>query len=199
MSMIGFPLLLIPLAIVNILAFLMPGVSLSAPIYAVPLSSGTSWSITIGDALIALGMLLLFFEVRKTMRPRGKYLTDHLLSFLVLAGAVAEFVMLPQFGNSTFFLLTVLAFVDFINAIAIRLRLRGVYATPRAEARTGQPARAEPTLTPAPAPQPAPVHEAVLDLDHPIDPAHTSGLGEPSAAAANTDHVADDQHSEPRV
>jgi hypothetical protein len=194
MSMIGFPLLLIPLVIVNIIAFLMPGVSLGASIYAVPLTSGVSWPITIGDALVALGMLLLFFEILKTIRPRGKYLTDHLLSFVVLAGAAAELVMLPQFGNSTFFLLTVLAFIDFINAIAIRFRVRGLSAS-RAEARTGQSPRAEPTLAPAPAPQAAPTHRPVLELDHADHPAHPSEHDEPMAA---TD-VAHHQHSEPRA
>src|SRR5436305_4802804 len=149
MSMFGFPLRLIPLAVVNIIAFLMPGVSLGAPIYTAPLASGVSWTITFSDALLAFSMLLLFFEAAKTVRPNGKYLTDHLLSFLVFGGATAEFVMLPQFGNSTFFLLTVLAFVDFISGVTLRVRLRRLLgARTRAAA---EPPRAEPRLEPAPA------------------------------------------------
>ncbi len=152
MSMFGFPLLLIPLAVVNIIAFLMPTVSLSAPIYTVPLTSGVSWTITFSDALVAFGMLLLFFEAAKTVRPHGKYLTDHLLSFLVFGGATAEFVMLPQFGNSTFFLLTVLAFVDFVSGVTLHVRLRRMVGA-RARAAVA-PQRAEPTLASAPAKAP---------------------------------------------
>ena len=37
MSMVGFPLLLIPLAIYNIIAFLMRDVSFAAPLFALPL------------------------------------------------------------------------------------------------------------------------------------------------------------------
>ena len=148
MSMFGFPLLLIPLAVVNIIAFLMPGVSLSAPMYTVPLTSGVSWTITFSDALLAFGMLLLFFEAAKTVRPNGKYLTDHLLSFLVFGGATAEFVMLPQFGNSTFFLLTVLAFVDFVSGITLHVRLRRLVGV-RTRAAVA-PQRPEPTISPAP-------------------------------------------------
>src|SRR5205085_1502644 len=144
----GFPLLLIPLAVVNIIAFLMPTVSIGAPIYTVPLTSGVSWTISFSDALIAFGMLLLFFEAAKTVRPNGKYLTDHLLSFLVFGGATAEFVMLPQFGNSTFFLLTVLAFVDFISGISLRVRLRRMIGGRSRGA--AEPQRAEPRLEPAP-------------------------------------------------
>src|ERR1700730_13666823 len=47
---------------------------------------------------------------------------DHLLSLVVFAGAAAEFVMLPQFGTSTYFLLTMLALVDFLSGIALRAR-----------------------------------------------------------------------------
>ena len=79
MSMFGFPLLLIPLAVVNIIAFLMPGVSIDVPLYAVPLPSGVSWTITFAEALLAFSMLLMFFEAAKTVRPNGKYLTDHRL------------------------------------------------------------------------------------------------------------------------
>jgi len=170
MSMFGFPLLLIPLAVVNIIAFLMPTVSLGVPIYAVPLTSGVSWTITFSDALLAFSMLLMFFEAAKTVRPNGKYLTDHLLSFLVFGGATAEFVMLPQFGNSTFFLLTVLAFVDFITGITLRLRLRRMFGA-RARA-AAEPARTEPTLAPVPAQTPLPDarQDPVLELNHPIEP-----------------------------
>ena len=170
MSMFGFPLLLIPLAVVNIIAFLMPGVSLSAPMYTVPLTSGVSWTITFSDALVAFGMLLLFFEAAKTVRPNGKYLTDHLLSFLVFGGATAEFVMLPQFGNSTFFLLTVLAFVDFVSGITLRLRLRRMFGVRTRAAVAPQRDRAD-DLAPAPVQAPAPDarQDPVLELDHPIE------------------------------
>jgi hypothetical protein len=59
MSMVGFPLLLIPLAIYNIIAFLMRDVSFAAPLVTVPLTSGTAWPVTLSDVLLALGILLL--------------------------------------------------------------------------------------------------------------------------------------------
>ena len=124
MSMIGFPLLLIPLAICNIIVFLMPGVSFAAPLFTLTLTSGVAWPVTLSDVLIALGILLLLFEVIKGARPGAKYFMDHLLSLVVFAGAAAEFVMLPQFGTSTYFLLTMLALADFLSGIALRARRR---------------------------------------------------------------------------
>jgi hypothetical protein len=175
--MIGFPLLLIPLAIYNIIAFLMRDVSFAAPLFTVPLTSGTAWPVTLSDALLALGIVLLLCEVIKGARPGAKYLTDHLLSLLVVCGAVAEFVLLPQFGTSTYFLLALLALVDFLSGIALRARRGTVPAAvvARRGARAPEAAASEPQFDPAPAPAPAPppaapVAESVRP-DHRPEPA----------------------------
>src|ERR1700748_3236086 len=131
MSMVGFPLLLIPVAIYNIIAFLMPGVPLTEqaePLFKVMLVSGVEWPVTLSDALLALGILMLMFEVIKGARPGAKYLTDHLLSLIVFGGAVTEFLLWPRFGNSTFFLLALLTLADFLSGVALHTR-RGVVAT----------------------------------------------------------------------
>ena len=169
--MVGFPLLLIPLAIYNIIAFLMRDVSFATPLITVPLTSGTAWSVTLSDVLLALGILLLLCEVIKGARPGAKYLTDHLLSLLVVCGAGAEFVLLPQFGTSTYFLLALLALVDFLSGIALRAR-RGTQmaaAASRRGARAPEAPAPEPHFDPAPAPAPPPAAPAVesVRLDHP--------------------------------
>ena len=165
MSMVGFPLLLIPLAIYNIIAFLMREVSFAAPLVTLPLPSGNGWPVTLSDVLLTLGILLLLCEVIKGARPGAKYLTDHLLSLLVLCGAGAEFVLLPQFGSSTYFLLTMLALVDFLSGIALRTR-RGTLAA-SATAVPGRQSK-KPAAEPDPPfePEPAPA-QASPPLDHP--------------------------------
>ena len=149
--MVGFPLLLIPLAIYNIIVFLMPErVASSAPLFKLTLMSGAEWPVTLSDMLLALGILLLLFEVIKGARPGAKYLTDHLLSLIVFGAAAAEFVLWPKFGTSTYFLLTLLALVDFLSGLALRRR-RGaaVAAAPavsRKSARQAAPPVAEPSI-----------------------------------------------------
>jgi hypothetical protein len=137
MSMVGFPLLLIPLAIYNIIVFLMPGVSLTEPLVTLPLPSGAQWPLTLSEILLALGILMLLLEVIKGARPGAKFLTDHLLSLIVFGGAVAEFVLLPRFANSTFFLLSLLAFSDFLSGVSLRVR-RGAPAAAVATRRTAR-------------------------------------------------------------
>jgi hypothetical protein len=192
--MVGFPLLLIPLALYNIIVFLMPGVSLDDVIVKVPMMSGDQWPLTLSDILLALAALMLMFEVIKGARPGAKYLTDHLLSLIVTGAAAAEFVLWKHFGTSTYFLLTLLSLVDFLTGIALRARRRTVVVTEapavsRRSARTVEPPVAEPQFAPAPAPMPTPapppampaatsIAEPVL-LDH-----REPGLAQPAEPPA---------------
>ena len=207
MSMVGFPLLLIPVAIYNIIVFLMPGVSFAEPIVKLTLMSGTEWPVTLSDILLALGVLMLMFEVIKGARPGAKYLMDHLLSLIVFGAAAAEFVLWPRFGTSTYFLLTLLALVDFLSGIALRTRRSALAASAPAVSRknarkfdkTETPVvepQFEPTPTPTPAPVAAPaattsvpaaasVAESVL-LDHPAPGAASSASASSAASAAST-------------
>jgi hypothetical protein len=214
MSMIGFPLLLIPLAICNIIVFLMPGVALATPLFTLTLMSGAAWPVTLSDVLVALGIVLLMFEVIKGARPGAKYFMDHLLSLLVFAGAAAEFVLLPPFGTSTYFLLTLLALVDFLCGIALRARRGARLAAVEAAAggkRPRPPAAAEPppghaaTADPVPAsslPPAASVAESVLldraepTLPHPVDVVR--GTGEFRSAEVPTGNSAPPSQGSPR-
>jgi hypothetical protein len=165
MSMVGFPLLLIPLAIYNIIVFLMPGVGFIEPLVRIRLVSGELWAVSLGDMLVALGVVLVLLEVIKAARPGGKYLTDHLLSLLVFGAASAEFVMWPKFANSTFFLLALLAMVDFFSGVALRTKRR-------ARAVVAAPAVVEPELEPVTehpaAPEVEPEPEAVIVEPEPV-------------------------------
>jgi len=164
MSMVGFPLLLIPLAIYNIIVFLMPGVTLAEPLLTLTLMSGAQWPVTLSDILLTLGILLLLLEVLKGARPGGKYLTDHLLSLIVFGAAGAEFLLWPKFGTSTYFLLSLLSLVDFLSGIALRAR-RGTVAVAAAPSRKRAAATPEPPSDPAPEPPKpvaAPVAESAL-------------------------------------
>ncbi|WP_441280901.1 hypothetical protein [Tardiphaga sp. 862_B3_N1_1] len=169
MASIGFPLLLIPVAICNIIAFLMPDLALSGPIplFPITLMSKDIWIVTLNDLLVALSILLLWLEVMRAARPAPKYFTDHFLSLLVFGAAATEFVMLPKFGNATFFLITLTAMVDFLAGISLRARrprrvAAPVYAPEPAPRYEPAPAPVAPTHPPAPVPAATSVAEAVL-------------------------------------
>jgi hypothetical protein len=184
---IGFPLLLIPLAIYNMIAFLTPGVGWTGPVYSVPvpLRSGLGWSPTASDALIVFALLMLMFEFIKTTRA-GKSFVEHFLALLLAGGATAEFVKVPEAANSTFFMLVVICFVDLFAGFAASLRRArravvvaepepAVVASPRAEPVRLEPVRVEPSrvepanpftrVEPPPPPELSPRPEPVVKIE----------------------------------
>jgi hypothetical protein len=226
MSMVGFPLLLIPVAIYNIIAFLMPGVPLTEqaePLFKAMLVSGVEWPVTLRDMLLALGVVMLMFEVIKGARPGAKYLMDHLLSLIVFGAAAAEFVMWPRFGTSTYFLLGLLALVDFLSGIALHTRRRVIAAAAPAVSRKSArksekfSTPAEPQFEPTPAQTPAPVAapaaaaasaaptsvpaaasvaESVL-LDHPAAPSSAAASSASASSASSASSATSPEGSSP--
>ena len=118
----GFPLLLVPFAIYNIIAFLMPGVSWTATLTSVHLVSDANWTMSAGDILIALAVLLLFGEMIKATRIGMRTVIDHGLSLILFLGMLVEFLLVKQAASGTFFLLVVISFVDVLGGFAVTLR-----------------------------------------------------------------------------
>jgi hypothetical protein len=120
--MVNFPLFLISFAIYNMIAFLTPGVSWSGTLYAVTMQSGAVWTITFGDALIALTLVFLFFEVLKATKQAARSLVDHLLSTIVFIGALIEFVLVKEAATSIFAILLMIALIDVLGGWSVSVR-----------------------------------------------------------------------------
>ncbi len=134
MYLIGFPLLLIPFAIYNMIAFLWTGTSWTAPMFSVRLPSGADWAISTGDLLIAFTLFLLFFEVLKAARNTARSIFDHVLSTLIFIGALVEFLLVQEAGTSTFMILLIIALVDVLGgwSVAVRTARRDFSIDPQA-------------------------------------------------------------------
>ena len=122
MFFIGFPLLLVPFAIYNIIAFLMPGLSWTAALITIHMASGADCTMSAGDIIVVLGILMLFGEVMKSTRIGFRTVVDHGLSLILFLGMLVEFILVKQASSSTFFLLLVIGFVDVIGGFAVTLR-----------------------------------------------------------------------------
>ena len=122
MSLVGLPLLLIPFAIYNIIAFLMPGVSWTSTLTTVHMVSGGEWTMSAGDLLVTLAILLLTAEVMKSTRIGVRTVIDHALSLVLFLAMLVEFLLVKQAAAGTFFLLLVISFVDVLGGFAVTLR-----------------------------------------------------------------------------
>ena len=122
MFLVGFPLLVVPFALYNMIAFLMPGVSWTSDIARIGMMSGADWTLTPGDILIAFSILLLFVELLKSTRLSTRTIVDHLLSTVLFIGMLVEFLLVRQAATGTFFLLLVISFVDVVGGFTITIR-----------------------------------------------------------------------------
>ena len=89
MYLIGFPLLLIPLAIYNIIAFLFRS-GFSDTVFTIRMMSGATLTVSTGDLLIIFSILLLFVEILKATRFGVKSIIDHMLSFVIFVVAAGR-------------------------------------------------------------------------------------------------------------
>ncbi|MEA2877978.1 MAG: hypothetical protein QOF14_3174 [Hyphomicrobiales bacterium] len=168
--MIGFPLLIVPFTIYNMIAFLTP-FDWNTKLYALRLPSGLIWEPTASDAFILFSLLMLLLEFIKATK-HGKSFVEHFLSLLLAGGAGAEFVMVnpnaimgqltspPQMGNSTFMLFVAICAVDLLAGFAAALR-RARRAVVVEEA----PVVVAPAPAPVVRPEPARVVEPVTRVE----------------------------------
>jgi hypothetical protein len=122
MFVLGFPLLLIPFAIYNMIAFLTPGVAWTAPVTTVRMMSGEDWVLTFEDLLLAFAILLLAVEIIKSTRMGMRSIVDHILAMALFIGMLVEFLLVQRAGTSTFFLLTMLTLVDVLVGFIVSIR-----------------------------------------------------------------------------
>ena len=123
MFLIAFPLLLVPFTLYNMVVFLL-NMPFTDTLFTLNLLSQTRFPVTTGDLLLVIALLLLYLEVLKAARFGSKAVMDHVLSLALFVGMAAEFMLVPQAATPTFFLLTVMSFVDVITGISISARRR---------------------------------------------------------------------------
>jgi hypothetical protein len=117
----GVPLLIIPLAIYNILAFLIPGFVWTDEVAHFRMKSEGEWGVTSGDIMVAGSILILAVEMMRAGRA-GRSIVDHMLSTLVFIGMMVEFVLVKEAASTTFFLLLLISFVDVTGGFAMGVR-----------------------------------------------------------------------------
>jgi hypothetical protein len=124
MYILGFPLLIIPFAIYNIVALILsaPDTIWTTDAYSVTMTSGQVWKLTWEDIIVAGSIFLLWIEVIKSTQIGIRAIVDHVLSMLLFVAMLVEFLLVKAAGTSTFFLLMVIAIVDVLAGFIISIR-----------------------------------------------------------------------------
>lgn len=123
----NIPLTLFVLIAYNLFAFGI--IQLSGPelwqttLFELQLISKVTWVVSLGDMMIIIALILLFFEIMKATRTSQKTILDHLLSTLVFILFLVEFIVLPEAGTSVFFICGFIALLDVIAGYTISIRV----------------------------------------------------------------------------
>ena len=97
----SIPLLAIVVVLYNLIALTSPSL-LGTTFIDLQLLSGAEWVLTVNDAIVALGLILLYAEIVKSTRTTSATMLDHLLSMLIFVICLLEFISLRPFGTATF-------------------------------------------------------------------------------------------------
>ena len=126
----SIPLLIIPFILYNVgltghrrrAPAATPG---STELSSVAMMSGGVFTMTLGDVLIVIALILLFVEVVKSTRTTNSSVIDHLLSTFVFVAFIVEFLLVKGAAHSVFFTLMVISLVDLLSGFSVSIRAAG--------------------------------------------------------------------------
>ncbi len=125
----ALPLLALPVLAYNLVALAMPGLfhavdagtRLSAPLFSFRMTSDVDWQVSLGDVLLAVGLVVLFIELLKSANSRRVAIINHSLSLVLFVVCLVEFLLFPAFATSTFFLLTLMVLLDVLAGFIVTI------------------------------------------------------------------------------
>ena len=136
-----FPLLVIPVALYNLLALGFGGAVetvnaqgelvratsapilnlLNGPFMPLPMISGVDWMLTKGDAILLLAIVFLFLEILKSTSTGTSTIINHAISMMLFIVCLIQFLLLPNFATSTFFILMSMALLDVLAGVVVTI------------------------------------------------------------------------------
>ncbi len=134
----AFPMIAIAIILYNVVAFAGPAFFLDANdmegldqagqvqlvlnyAWSIPLISGDIWVLSLGDILLFVGLVMLFQEVVRATSSSSTSIFNHVLSLLLFVIAIVEFLVVPGFGTSVFFLLICMTLFDVMAGFTVSI------------------------------------------------------------------------------
>ena len=128
--LIALPLLLIPVILYNIVVLVdstgqggmaAADAALRDPLFSVPMTSGANWNVGVGDMILFLSLILLFFELLKSTSSQKVAIVNHALSLIVFVICLVEFLLIRGFATSTFFLILTMVMLDVLAGFIVTI------------------------------------------------------------------------------
>jgi hypothetical protein len=125
----AIPFLFLPILIYNVLVLTMEGGfrtteavrQLNAELFTVPMASGQGWPVSLSDLVLSLALVILFIELLKSTTSQKAAIVNHALSMVLFVVCLVEFLLLPGFATSTFFLLALMVLLDVLAGFIVTI------------------------------------------------------------------------------
>jgi hypothetical protein len=121
----AIPLLIVPFVLYNLglLGIFGSGDDpWASEMFSIRMMSGGVFSMTLGDLIVLIGLILFFVEIVKSTRTSNASIMDHLLSTFVFVAFLVEFLLVKGAAHSVFFTLMVIALVDVLAGFSVSMR-----------------------------------------------------------------------------
>jgi O-antigen ligase len=127
---LSIPWLVLAIILYNVIAFSSswppPGADgvtvFNDSLMSVGVISGATWTLTVGDFVTIVTLILLFVELIKATRTGGSSIVDHALSMILFMICLVEFLVVRQAATSVFFFILVVTLIDVIAGFSITIR-----------------------------------------------------------------------------
>jgi len=130
--LLAIPLLVVPVVLYNIVVLTgltgpagqigaASDAGLREPLFSVSMASGAQWGVGAGDLILLLGLVLLFFELLKSTSSQRLAIVNHALSMVLFVICLVEFLLLPGFATSTFFLILTMVLLDVLAGFIVTI------------------------------------------------------------------------------
>ncbi|HQU70895.1 MAG TPA: hypothetical protein PKV71_01790 [Calditrichia bacterium] len=83
------------------------------------LPSGEIWFLTGQDALIIIGLIVLYIELVKATSASDTSIIEHVFSMMVFLAYLFEFLFFPYVADSAFLILCVMSLIDVLAGFTI--------------------------------------------------------------------------------
>lgn len=117
-----FPMLAIVLVAYNVLMLTGNSVQTNPDVIRVPLmANDEAMALKVGDILVMLGIIFLYFEILKATRASRSTIVDHALSLVVFIVFLVEYIVVAGAGTATFMILALMSLLDVIAGFTITI------------------------------------------------------------------------------
>jgi hypothetical protein len=118
---VAFPFLIVVILVYNLIVFV-SATALDEAVFSVPMISRAVMTVTVGDLVILLGLVVLFIEVLKSARSTTATILDHMMSTAVFIVALVEFLIVREAGTAVFLILTTICLIDVVAGYTVSIR-----------------------------------------------------------------------------